>query len=137
MSQDTQALRDLELLGQVLEHDKFDELQFDGGSPREIFEGWQKRLQSNGCTRPLSEKQRNWLEGVAGRLDIDPGATNLISSGAMVVKPKERENLNAFLSTLERPTLPPHRRCTYNKGCQKPKGHTGTCWPIANMEPQS
>lgn len=135
--QDEQAKRDNDLLTAVLEHEGLDLLPFDGGSPREVFEGWHKRLANNNCTRPLSEKQRKWLEGVAARLDIDTGAKNLVSSGAMVVKPKERENLNAFLGSLDRPNLPPHRRCTYNKACQKPKGHADKCWPIANMEPQS
>ena len=125
--QDASAVRDLGLLGQVLEHEGFDELTFDGGSPREVFEGWQKRLQNNGCTRPLSEKQRSWLEGVAGRLGIDGGSQNLISSGAMVVKPKERENLNAFLGSLDRPNLPPHRRCHAKAGCRQQRGHAGPC----------
>ncbi len=134
---DPQAQRDAALLFAVLEHDAFEDLPFAGGSPREIFEGWSARLKSNGETRPLSEKQRNWLEGVARRLDIDLGAQNLVSSGVVKIKPKEREQLQQFLGSLSRPNLPPHRRCTYNKGCQKPKGHEGRCWPVANMEPQS
>ncbi len=108
--QDPQALRDRDLLAAVLEHHAFDDLQFDGGSPREIFEGWAERLKNNNCARPLSEKQRNWLEGVARRLDIDPGAANLVSSGAVKVKPRERESLQSFLDSLDRPLAPPHRR---------------------------
>ncbi len=110
LRQDPQAVRDRDLLAAVLEHHAFDDLQFDGGSPREIFEGWADRLKSNSCSRPLSLKQRQWLEGVARRLDLDPGAANLISSGVVQVKPKERESLQSFLATLERPLAPPHRR---------------------------
>ncbi len=107
---DPQAKRDEQQLLAVLEHDAFDELQFDGGSPREIFEGWAVRLKNNGCARPLSEKQRNWLEGVARRLDVDLGARNLVSSGAVKVRSQERENLQQFLGSLDRPELPYHRR---------------------------
>lgn len=112
--QDAQAKRDFDTLTAVLQHDGFDELPFDGGSPREIFEGWMARLTANNCTRPLSEKQRAWLEGVAARLDIATSAHNLVSSGVVKVKPKERESLQAFLGTLDRPKLPPHRmpRCS-------------------------
>jgi hypothetical protein len=126
-SQDPQALRDRALVTAVLEHGAFDDLTFDGSSPREIFEGWAERLKTNNCTRPLSEKQRAWIEGVARRLDIDLGAQNLISSGAVKVKPKEQAALHEFLGTLDRPTLPPHRRCTIDKACRKIKGHEGTC----------
>ncbi len=105
-----QAERDAQLLTAVLEHHAFDDLQFDGGSPRDVFEGWAEWLKNNGCTRPLSAKQRSWLEGVARRLDVDLGAQNLVSSGQVVVKPKERESLQQFLGSLDRPTLPPHRR---------------------------
>lgn len=108
--QDDRALRDRRLLVAVLEHHGFDDLAFDGGSPREVFDGWLKRLDNNGCTRPLTDKQRAWLEGVARRLDVDLGAENLVSSGAVKVKPKERESLQQFLDTLDRPSLPPHRR---------------------------
>lgn len=108
--QDAQAKRDHDLLTAVLQNEGLDELPFDGGSPREVFEGWQLRLTNNNCTRPLTEKQRAWLEGVAGRLDIATSAHNLVSSGVVKVKPKERESLQAFLDTLDRPKLPPHRR---------------------------
>lgn len=94
----------------VLEHHAFDDLEFDGGSPREVFDGWAERLKKNGCTRPLSEKQRSWLEGVARRLDIDMGAANLVSSGAVRIKPGEQKRLDEFLNSLDRPKLPPHRR---------------------------
>ncbi len=107
---DPQAERDAQLLTLVLEHHAFDDLQFDGGSPREVFEGWAERLKSNGATRPLSDKQRAWLEGVARRLDVDLGAQNLVSSGQVKVKPGERERLQEFLGSLDRPLLPPHRR---------------------------
>lgn len=107
---DPQAQRDAALLLAILDHDAFDELPFDGGSPRQIFEGWQTRLKNNGETKPLSEKQRNWLEGVARRLDVDLGAQNLVSSGAVKVRPKERESLQQFLGSLDRPELPYHRR---------------------------
>lgn len=110
LHRDEQAVRDRALVAAILEHPGFDELTFDGGSPREIFDGWAKRLDNNNCARPLSAKQRTWLNGVAKRLDIEPEAENLVSSGAVVVKPKERESLQAFLSTLDRPSLPPHRR---------------------------
>lgn len=125
--QDPQAKRDALLLHAVLEHDAFDELQFDGGSPRETFEGWAERLKKNACTNPLSIKQRQWLEGIARRLEIDLGAANLVSSGAMVIKPKERESLREFLGTLDRPTLPPHRRCQLSTACRKQRGHAGEC----------
>ncbi len=127
--QDRQALRDRDLIHLVLEHHAFDDLQFDGEHPREVFDGWLKRLVNNNCTRPLTEKQRKWLEGVAGRLDIEIGAMNLISSGAVKVKPKERESLQTFLGTLQRPTLPPHRRCQVKSGCLKQRHHPGECEP--------
>ena len=107
---DEQAIRDRDLLTLVLEHHAFDELPFDGGSPREVFEGWAERLKNNNCTRPLSAKQRSWLEGVARRLDIELGSANLVSSGVVKVKPAERASLQSFLNTLDRPALPPHRR---------------------------
>ena len=107
---DPRARRDRELLIAVLEHPAFEDLQFDGGSPREIFDGWLTRLENNGCTRPLSNKQRTWLEGIARRLDIDLGAENLVSSGALRVRPGERESLQQFLGSLDRPKAPPHRR---------------------------
>lgn len=124
---DPQAQRDARTLLAVLEHPAFDDLQFDGGSPRAIFEGWADRLKSNGESRPLSEKQRAWAEGVARRLDIDLGATNLISSGVVKVRPKERERFDAFIGSLVRPTLPPHKRCFAQPACSKPKGHVGEC----------
>jgi hypothetical protein len=109
--QDPQARRDDELLRAVLEHPGLDELHFDGGSPREVFEGWAERLKSNGCTKPLSAKQRQWLEGVAKRLDVDVGSANLVSSGAVAIKPKERESLRQFLDSLgPLPKKPPHLR---------------------------
>ncbi len=107
---DPRAERDAQLIAAVLEHHAFDDLQFDGGSPREVFEGWAERLKHNGCTNPLSDKQRTWLEGVARRLHIDLGASNLISSGQVKVLPSERESLQEFLGSLHRPELPPHRR---------------------------
>ena len=108
---DPQAQRDAAMLLAVLEHSAFDDLDFGaGGSPRAIFEGWQTRLENNGQTRPLSEKQRSWLEGIARRLEIDLGARNLVSSGVVKVRPKERESLQQFLGSLVRPELPYHRR---------------------------
>ena len=125
---DPQAVRDRELLVAVFEHPGFEHLDHgDAGDPREIFDGWLKRLENNGSTRPLSEKQRNWLHAIARKLDLDTGAENLVSSGAMVVKPKERENPIAFLNTLDRPNLPPHRRCLIKRSCLQAKGHRGEC----------
>lgn len=122
-----QALRDRDLTIAVLEHHALDDLQFDGEHPREIFDGWRKRLDNNNCTRPLSDKQRAWLEGVARRLDIELGAANLVSMGAVKVKPKERESLQAFIGSLVRPTLPPHRRCPLKSDCTKQRQHAGEC----------
>lgn len=124
---DPQAQRDFALLMAVLEHDSFDGLQFDGGSPREVFEGWQARLKANGQSRPLSEKQRTWLEGVARRLEVDLGAQNLFSSGALKVKPSEVASLKVFLGSLDRPKLPPHKRCVAKAGCPLVRGHQGDC----------
>ncbi len=107
---DPRATRDAQLIHLVLEHPGFDDLQFDGGSPREVFEGWETRIKNNGETTPLTTKQRSWLEGVARRLDVDLGAVNLVSSGQVKVSKKESESLQTFLSSLDRPALPPHRR---------------------------
>lgn len=126
---DPHAQRDRATCVAVLEHHAFDDLQFDGQHPREIFDGWLKRLDNNGCTRPLSERQRLWIEGVARRLDIELGALNLVSTGAVKVKPKERENLQQFLDGLDRPTLPPHRRCQRLSGCKLLRHHDGECKP--------
>jgi hypothetical protein len=59
----------------------------------------------------LTDKQHSWAKAVAVRLGIDePAAENLVSSGKLLVKQAERDNLNKFLGTLDRPKLPPHRR---------------------------
>ncbi len=98
-------MTDLELLTQVLEHD-------DNLTPeeREAFQDWAGNFATGKWQSALSQRQRGWLDGVAERLQLDPGAANLVSSGKVKVTEKDRASMNAFLGTLQKSLLPPHRR---------------------------
>jgi polyhydroxyalkanoate synthesis regulator phasin len=58
----------------------------------------------------LTSKQREWATELALRLDVDLGAANLVSSGKVRASEKERASVKAFVDSLDRPKLPPHRR---------------------------
>ena len=57
----------------------------------------------------LTSRQREWVDGVAARLGVDPGAANLVSAGLVKPTAAERESLGRFLGTLHRPLKPPRR----------------------------
>lgn len=74
------------------------------------FREWLDKLES-GAWKELSHRQRQWLDDMCERLGIDPGAENLVSSGAMKVTPRERAELKKFVDSLgPRPTKPPGKR---------------------------
>lgn len=78
----------------------------------EAFSGMWDRLDS-GRIQTLTSRQREWVESVYFRLDLDKEepAENLVSSGKVKVTEKERESLKQFLDSLgPRPLKPPGRK---------------------------
>jgi hypothetical protein len=94
---------DLVLLTECLESELEDET-------REAFAGMLGDIES-GKWRKLTKRQREWVEGVHGRLGLDPGTENLVSSGAVKPTAAERAALASTLASLgPKPLKPPTRR---------------------------
>lgn len=77
---------------------------------REAFQRMHDDLTA-GRYKRLTKPQHEWVEGVHGRLGLDPGAANLVSSGAVTPTKAERESLRQMLASLgPKPLKPPGRR---------------------------
>lgn len=98
-------MTDLQLLEAILEHeDALTETELDA------FDGMCATLRT-GRFSTMTAKQKGWAEEVAARLGIDPGASNMVSTGAVRVRPEEREGVATFLKSLgPLPLKPPGRR---------------------------
>lgn len=95
---------ELEMLEDCIQSGKLDDTTLAA------FEGMASDLESGKWAR-LTVRQRDWLNLMHERLGLDPGAANLVSSGAMKVSNAERQGLKKFIDSLgPRPLKPPGRR---------------------------
>jgi hypothetical protein len=95
---------DAELLKRLLEVEDLDD------PARKAFEDMAQLVDRTG--HPLSHRQRDWLESVARKLDVEFEEPNLVSTGVVKVTEKERMDLQRFLDGLPggRPLRPPGRQ---------------------------
>lgn len=99
------ARSEAELLSDCIESGKLDE------TSETTFSDWLDKIRSGAWRKPLTSGQRAWLDQVCDRLGIDPGAENLVSSGAMKVTAAERRGLQEFVKGLgPKPLKPPGKK---------------------------
>jgi CHAD domain-containing protein len=104
MSEDLKVnLTDTQLLEDLLESEKLNEEE------EEAFQGMLRDLTSRKYTK-LTPRQRDWAEKSHKRLNLDPGAVNLVSSGKVKVTEEERKGLQEFVSSLGPKKLRPPGR---------------------------
>jgi hypothetical protein len=96
-------LTDSQLLNDLLDTERLtnDEVR--------AFESMAEELTS-GKYAHLTDRQRAWAEGVHGKLGLDPGAANLVSSGQVVVTEAQRQELREFTQSLGPKRLRPPGR---------------------------
>jgi hypothetical protein len=87
------VLTDTKVLKDLIDNDELTE---------EEFEAFSSMLDDLTCGKfkKLTTKQRNWAEAVHGRLNLDPGTANLVSSGKVKVTEKQKAELKDFFASL-------------------------------------
>jgi hypothetical protein len=99
------TLTDSKILKDLIESEKLTDEEF------EAFSGMLDGI-TFGKLKKLTPKQRDWAEGIHGKLNLDPGSVNLVSSGQIKVTDAQKDDLKNFLEKASGPKMlrPPGKK---------------------------